>query len=1259
MTDLKNILALVREALPLSDAERDALLGARCPDGAARLRVSECLAHADAERRRRQGGAARPPGVVAGEEVVPGYVLLGELGQGGMGTVLRVHEVRLNRQVALKILRSDRTGDALRRRFLQEARAAAALKHRHIVTVYEAGECGDRPYFTMELLTQETLKEWIAGRPSPRQMAEVLKLIAEAVAYAHKNKCVHRDLKPANVLRHPDGTFKVADFGLARLLDAAGGESRFGAVMGTPAYMAPEQAGGRTDLIDGRTDVYALGAILYEMLTGRPPFVGGDAEVLEQVHRGEPIAPHTIQPNADPDLETLCLKCLEKRPEKRFQSAQELVEELTRYLNSEPTRTRPTPWWERSLKWGRRHPVWAAVIGATALLLGSTAAYLTSLGLKNARLDAQTKELADKNKQLDGTIKELDQANKTLTRERDRAQTYSGLARTAVARYTGRASQHPRLREHDLDDLRMELLRDAKVYYQKLLDLDPADEDVRAEQGRAYGQLAMVTRETGSRLEAIDLLKRGVAIFDGLRGGDLPRGDYREDMARLLHNLGELYHETGQVNEAEKALNRADGLWNELLQVSPPNWASNGAASMTAISLSKLHEATGRFRDAESTIDRALALYGEQAKELSEDPQVRLDLAGCHIGRGELYLAKGRVAKAKGEFEHALALIRPFAEKHGDDVFQYQLGQLYDRLGRFYMRTGEMDQAERAFYKAVDIQKKLAKAHPSLVGYSVGLANSSKNLSRMYAAKGRFGDFNGTLESTIDVYRTACARQPENPDALAGLADSCQHLAEHYRATGLDDRATVLLDEAVQARKKLAQSLGQSLQADRAAVQAKERLADSYLDLGNLLQYRGELAQAEQAFKEALTITEGLARLSPSVLKHKRNLAALHHNLGNLHQRQNLQREAATQYDTAIEMRRALATGYPEAIDFSDALANSLNNRAVIFRRLFDYKNSIKFYADALELWDRLDRRSPELPQYRGGAAMVRMNLGNLNRDHYTNTSGRPETYYLEALETQRGLVRQFPWNIEYKFRLAATLTNLGILRLRSGELEAASGAFGEARQIHDKLVRDSPGLIDFTVALGGSCCNLGNVARDQGDLKEAVKWYTTAIKTLEPLRPVMAQNAEARQFTGSAYLGRAQAWEAAKNPVEAVKDLNQAARLSKGNWAKSSTVESLRVPLLGGLSDYDKARVSAAGAKMIREDYMLSQELREKRAEESAASAVKLLATAQRRGYFANDANYDRLIKEPDLDILRGRDDFKAMLAEIRKERAGRRSTH
>jgi len=357
----------------------------RCPQCGAPLsspteRCERCAAPPDAV----QSTLMSSPGHARGETRTPSlppgtkvsyfgdFELLSEIARGGMGVVWRARQQSLQRDVALKMIRAGAfAGSEEVARFLREAQAAANLQHPNIVAIHEVGEYQGQHYFTMDLVEGRDLAAVVrAGPVAPEAAARYVRAIAEAIHFAHQRGTLHRDLKPQNVLIDRHDQPRITDFGLAKIGDDDSRLTRQGAVMGSPSYMPPEQASGNLDQVGVASDVYSLGAILYELLTGRPPFCEATAlATMRKVMESEPIAPRRLNPHAPIDLETICLKCLEKSPAARYASAQAVADEMARFLRGEPIQARPASMAHRAWNWIARRPGVIAA-AATTLIVG-------------------------------------------------------------------------------------------------------------------------------------------------------------------------------------------------------------------------------------------------------------------------------------------------------------------------------------------------------------------------------------------------------------------------------------------------------------------------------------------------------------------------------------------------------------------------------------------------------------------------------------------------------------------------------------------------------------------------------------------------------------------------------------------------------------------------------------------------------------------------------------------------------------------------
>jgi serine/threonine-protein kinase len=498
---------------------------------------------------------SRAPGGPSKARTVAGYEILGELGRGGMGVVYKARQRGLQRLVALKMILAANHADELQlARFHTEVEAVARLQHPNIVQIHEIGEQDGLPYFSLEFVDGEPLEKRIGGIPQePRQAAQLIETLARAMHFAHQQGIVHRDLKAANILMTRGGAPKISDFGLAKRLEAGdSGQTKSGTIVGTPSYMAPEQARGDIRKVGPFADLYSLGAILYELLTGGPPFRGlSPMDTVTRVTRDDPVPPARVQPKVPLDLETICLKCLEKEPARRYANCYELAEDLHRYLTGEPIVVRPVGTLERLSRWCGRNPTLAAAAAAISLLLlvvsvGSTWAALAiqaqkDLAERNERkakasevVARKRKEIAEENEQKARTSEKLAEAQAEL------ALNTLGLLINKVQSQLGK--------QPGVQQLKRELLETAMNGLKRVAGGAPGK--LRRNTSDAYFKMGEIARELGNSTDAFRYWRQYYELAQSALSDNSDNERLKLEMAWACRFLGEISVEMGDLRKA-------------------------------------------------------------------------------------------------------------------------------------------------------------------------------------------------------------------------------------------------------------------------------------------------------------------------------------------------------------------------------------------------------------------------------------------------------------------------------------------------------------------------------------------------------------------------------------------------------------------------------------------------------------------------------------------------------------------------------------
>jgi tetratricopeptide (TPR) repeat protein/tRNA A-37 threonylcarbamoyl transferase component Bud32 len=676
---------------------------------------------------------------------IDGYEILGELGRGGMGVVYKARQVRLNRVVALKmILAGDHASPEAGVRFLAEAEAVARLHHPHIVQIYSLGDHGGRPYFEMEYVAGGSLADQLDGTPRPaRDAARLVETLARAIHEVHRLGIVHRDLKPANILLADDGTPKVADFGLAKSLGLDSGLTGSRAIIGSPSYMAPEQAAGAARDVGPATDVYSLGAILYELLTGRPPFLAETPlEMLEQVRAREPVPPSHLQSKVPRDLETIGLKCLRKEPSRRYASTEDLAEDLGRFLAGEPIRARPVGAPERIWRWCRRKPVLAGLAAALALaLLGGLAGvatqwrraevHLAEVGRQGRLAEENVRRQLEANRALQESNRALQESNDRERAARDRGQRRFDVAMKALGNFEAIIKDADLQRYPHLEGLRGKLLHAALGFYRELqasLEEDATPES-RSALSAAYARVAAISSELGLQDESLATHRRALALVEQMAAATPDAPAIRADRARCYMRIGHILRVMERPDEALRSFEQARELQDALARDDPTDPRLQENLTRTLANLGAVLQDLGRPADAVPLHRRAIGICEALAERHPGEDRRRASLAWCWRDLSLALASTGDPDAALRLDERAVAIYEDLiATGRGQAEYRWHLARCLEDIGGIHLRFARpadaADPLERAagFYEAL-ARDRLNRYRGDLVRARLSLAS--------------------------------------------------------------------------------------------------------------------------------------------------------------------------------------------------------------------------------------------------------------------------------------------------------------------------------------------------------------------------------------------------------------------------------------------------------------------------------------------------------------------------------------------------------
>jgi tetratricopeptide (TPR) repeat protein/serine/threonine protein kinase len=790
------------------------------------------------------------------------YKLMEQIGEGGMGLVFvaeQQHPVR--RKVALKVLKPGMDTRQVVARFEAERQALALMDHPNIATVHDGGETATgRPYFVMELVKGVPITAYCDdNRLTPRQRLELFVDVCQAVQHAHQKGIIHRDLKPSNVLvSSHDGVpvVKVIDFGVAKAIGQQLTDktlyTQLSQFIGTPLYMSPEQAGQSSLDVDTRSDIYALGVLLYELLTGTTPFdkdrlqeVGYD-ELRRIIREEEPPRPSTrlstlgqaattisMQRQSDPkrlsqlirgELDWIVMKCLEKDRNRRYETANSLIQDIVCYLHDEPVQACPPSAGYRLRKFVRRHkgPMAAVCIVFLVLVGGiitTTWGFLTARAAKDAEAEA-----------------------------RQRAQEHFQIAKTAVDDYLTGVTEDPDLKRADFNKLRKKLLEAAVPFYQRFVEQKPGDAALEAERGRAYFRLALLRDNMGEKAEALANCAQARTIFAKL-AAELPTvPDYRLNLAKSHGNLGNLLANLGQRDQAEAAYRAALVIQEKLAADFPtvPQYRQDLAASHN--NLGALLKDVGKHDQAEVAYREALTIRDKLATDFPTEPRCRQDLALSHNNVAVLLRELGKYHQAEAAHRAALAIQDKLAADF-PTVPQYrqELARSHNNLGILRVSLGQRDQAEAAYRTAIIIEDKLAADFPTVPQYRQELAISHNNLGHLLADLGQRDQAEAAYRTAMIILEKLAADFPTVPDYAVVLGGSYCNFGNLIRnGDGAQD--------ALEWYRKAIQVLREVLAKDNRLVTARLFLRNSHWSRARALDRLNRHAEAMKDWDWAIEL---------------------------------------------------------------------------------------------------------------------------------------------------------------------------------------------------------------------------------------------------------------------------------------------------------------------------------------------------------------------------------------------------------------------
>jgi serine/threonine-protein kinase len=1074
---------------------------------------------ADPEVQRTLDGATpllNDPVVVRTQAYIPevhGRYTLSRLhATGGIGRVWLARDAALGRDVALKELRPEHTArPAVWARFLKEAQITGQLEHPGIVPIYEVGQRpdGQPPYYTMRFVRGRTLAQAAAsyhkrrarGEAGPLELRELLKAlvgVCNAVAYAHSRGVLHRDLKPQNVVLGEFGEVNVLDWGLARLLDQPatdadtaplavatdGGaqETQQGEVLGTPAYMAPEQAEGRLDRLGPATDVYGLGAMLYEILTGGAPFMGArTTDVLHQVIHDAPAPPHTVVAQTPRGLQAVCQKALAKEPARRYDSPRALAEEIERWMADEPVSAWREPVLVRTGRWVRRHRT--SVATALAALIVAVLGLVAVAAVQN-----------ESRQQLAATNRDLLSANVQLDQARDRAEKRVDLALGAIENFRSAVDDHLDVKNRpENQSLRKTLLQAPLAFYQKLRDDLQAGADsgpeARTKLADAYYKLATLNREIGSQKDALEAYNEAVTLLDPLVS-EVPqakRADLHEKLASALADRGALQMvSSGMANAALESLGRARQLHEDQLRDEPKNVDAR-------VSLAKVLSNTAAIESRTGKVDTALATL-HKGIEVMEEAQ-RLDpkhvTAGILLARLHRQVAsilnsqKSRQAEALAAAQLALHIAEPLARANPkNQLAQLLLAEVYATLAGVLDSKGEATAALETYRKRLAVVESLVKAYPAVSQYQLNQVWAMRNIASVQGEIGQHTEALETLQKARAIAESLVRDNPTNFDFKSTLAETWNSMARPQYALGrlADTLASIEANAAL---------LEQICQSNPGDLNELRNLAGAYYNMGILNRDLGRTQAALASYNQSLRARERLAQEHPDQPRFLFDVSSTLGNIAVIQYEDNQLSAARTSFARAVETLQRLVRSYPENAEYQNYLARAQQNLGQTLHRLGKTEQGLQSLQAAIALAERMAREQPKVVLYQEDLGTDYDNLGEMLRD--TGKLTQAAAAYDKALAIRESLTRSNSASTRYQNWLASSLKGQAMVYQAWGQLDKAAKLYRRTLTLLEKV--SEPSAADLYDQAGCRARLAAVSSQDRAESDKAMASLRKAVK--------------------------------------------------------------------------------------------------------------------------------------------------------------------